>query len=79
MKGIIKPKVHPPNPNSMLTTACIAFAQKFGRYEEDAELWALPAKLSSIMTSTPFLGKLIVRVLVYPPRVLLAIVLKINK
>jgi len=68
MKGIIKPKVHLPNLNLILTTACIAFAQKFGRYEEDSELWALPAYLSSIMTSTPFLGKLIVRVLVYPPR-----------
>ena len=39
----------------------LAFAQKFGRYEKDAKLWALPAYLSSIMTSTPFLGKLIVR------------------
>lgn len=36
-----------------------AFAKRFGKYNEKKQLNALPSYLSSIMTSTPFFGKLI--------------------
>lgn len=36
-----------------------AFAQRFGEWDERANMYALPAYLSSIMTATPFLGKLV--------------------
>ncbi|EEU36267.1 uncharacterized protein NECHADRAFT_87154 [Fusarium vanettenii 77-13-4] len=36
-----------------------AFAKRFGRYNDDKDLYALPSYLSSIMTSTPFFGKLV--------------------
>lgn len=36
-----------------------AFAKRFGEWDEDAQLYALPAYLSSIMTATPFAGKLL--------------------
>lgn len=38
------------------------FAKKFGQYNAQKDLWALPAYLSSVMTSTPFIGKAIVRI-----------------
>ncbi|RSL90416.1 hypothetical protein CEP52_014578 [Fusarium oligoseptatum] len=36
-----------------------AFAKRFGKYNDDKDLYALPSYLSSIMTSTPFFGKLV--------------------
>ncbi|KAI0377093.1 general substrate transporter [Hypomontagnella monticulosa] len=35
------------------------FAMKFGEWNEQKHMWALPSYLSSIMTATPFFGKLI--------------------
>lgn len=35
------------------------FAKEFGEYDEKSELYSLPSYLSSVMNSTPFLGKLI--------------------
>ncbi|KAI1410538.1 general substrate transporter [Hypoxylon sp. FL1857] len=35
------------------------FAMKFGEWNEKKRVWALPSYLSSIMTATPFIGKLI--------------------
>ena len=43
--------------------AMSSFGKKFGQYNEKTGTWALPAWESSVMTSTPFLGKAIVRVL----------------
>ncbi|RSL74589.1 hypothetical protein CEP53_000201 [Fusarium sp. AF-6] len=36
-----------------------AFAKRFGKYNDGKDLYALPSYLSSIMTSTPFFGKLV--------------------
>jgi hypothetical protein len=38
-----------------------SFGQRFGEYNEKREAWELPAWLSSLMTSIPFLGKALVR------------------
>jgi hypothetical protein len=38
-----------------------SFGQRFGEYNDKLGAWELPAWLSSLMTSIPFLGKAIVR------------------
>ena len=38
-----------------------SFASEFGKYNENTQVYALPAWLASVMTATPFLGKAIVR------------------
>jgi hypothetical protein len=39
-----------------------SFADDFGEYNAEKDSWALPAWLRSVMTSTPFIGKAIVRI-----------------
>lgn len=34
-----------------------SFTRRFGEYQPDTKLYALPGWLSSVMTATPFLGK----------------------
>lgn len=43
------------------TGIATGFGMKFGEFNEDAGRWALPAWLSSMMTSVPFFGKALVR------------------
>jgi GH25 family lysozyme M1 (1,4-beta-N-acetylmuramidase) len=38
-----------------------SFGRRFGEYNDKRGAWELPAWLSSVMTSTPFIGKAIVR------------------
>ena len=36
-----------------------SFGHRFGEYDEEAGRWALPGWLSSVMTATPFIGKMV--------------------